>query len=133
AVACLVGALTLLRAHDRRTEQLLDVRQAAAQKAGAELEDSIRKITIKLGFNVLILPEDQDLHELDVEGYASKTMPEEYATRLAKSGIVTINHLLPSVTKKLEWPEQKRTIILIGTKGEVPIHNRDEKKPILDA
>src|SRR5262245_51348260 len=112
AVACLVGALTLLHAHDRRTEKLLDERQEAVKKAGAELEDAIRRSTIKMGFNVLIVPKDQDLQELNVEGYASKYMPEDNAAKLAKAGIVTINHLLPSITQKLEWPEQKRTIIL---------------------
>lgn len=133
AVACLVGAVTLLHAHDRRTEKLLDERHEAVKKAGAELEDAIRRSTIKMGFNVLIVPKDQDLQELNVEGYASKYMPEDNAAKLAKAGIVTINHLLPSITQKLEWPEQKRMIILIGTRGEVPIHNRSEKKPMLDA
>jgi hypothetical protein len=53
--------------------------------------------------------------------------------RLAQSRIVTVNHLLPSVVKKLTWPEQKIPIILQGTRGEVPILHADPKKPLLDA
>ncbi len=144
AVACFVGALTLLEAHKWRTEELLaakrtDVEQAVSQKqrdvalAGKRLEDSMRKITKGLGFNILILPKDQDLNELHVEGSLSKTMPEEYVNRLANSKIVTINHLLPMVTKKIQWKNRNQTILLTGTRGEVPIMHRGLKKPLLDA
>ena len=87
AVACLVGTITLLRADTIQTnkileakqqevEQLIADKQSAVEKAGRELEDEMRKITIKGGFNVLILSEDQDLNELHVLGIASKTIPE---------------------------------------------------------
>ena len=90
AIACLVGALTLLRADEIRTQQLLEKKQQEVEQAGAELNDAMRKITKGLGFNVLILPEDQDLSELHLEGTLSSTMPEEYVERLANSSIVTI-------------------------------------------
>lgn len=72
------------------------------------------------------------MSEVYDQGYASKTMPEEYATTLANSKIVTVNHLLPSLTQKLEWPEKKRTVILIGVRGEVPLAHRDPKSPLID-
>lgn len=121
AVACLIGTLTLLRTD-----------KAEVAKAGAGLEDAIRKITKGLGFNVIILPEDQDLNEMHLEGSLNKQMPEEYAHRLAESKIVTINHLLPTIMKKLTWPETGLPIVLYGTRGEVPIQHRDPKKPLLD-
>lgn len=121
AVACLIGTLTLLRTD-----------KAEVAKAGAGLEDAIRKITMGLGFNVIILPEDQDLNEMHLEGSLNKQMPEEYAHRLAESKIVTINHLLPTIMKKLTWPETGLPIVLYGTRGEVPIQHRDPKKPLLD-
>ena len=133
AVGCLVGAMTLLRAGEIRTTEILGQRQAEVKKAGAELEDSMRKISLGLGFNILILPQDQDLNELHVEGTLSKTMPEDYVHRLANSKIVTVNHLLPSVMKKLTWPEKNLPIILYGTRGEVPIAHANPKKPLLDA
>jgi ABC-type lipoprotein release transport system permease subunit len=88
---------------------------------------------IGLGFNVLILPEGQDLSELHLEGGLSATMPESHVNRLAESNIVTVNHLLPSVTRRIHWDEQDMDIILVGTRGEVPIMHRDMKKPLLDA
>ena len=90
----------------------------------------MRKITKGLGFNILILPEDQDLHELHLEGIPSKTMPYSYVTKLAQSKIVTVNHLLPQVAGKVDWPQYDGQIILIGTEGEVPLKHRDLKKPL---
>ena len=86
-----------------------------------KLEDDIRKSMKGLGFNIYIFPEGQDLSEVYSKGYASKTMPEEYVYKLANSNIVTVNHLLPTLTQSLEWPEYQRQIVLIGIRGQVPI------------
>lgn len=133
AVTCLTGAMSLLKAHDLETDRIVGEREAETAQRMKELEDDYRKMMLKMGFNVLILPQDQNLGDLYADDFASHYMPEEYATRLANSKIVTINHLLPSLQQKLKWPEQQRTIILIGTRGEVPLLHRDMKKPLLDA
>ncbi|MDB2327127.1 MAG: ABC transporter permease [Verrucomicrobiales bacterium] len=134
ATACLSGALVLLKADAASTEKALAAKQQAVEAAGADLENAMRKIMKGLGFNVVILPKDQDLQEMHLTGMINKTMPEEYVDRLANSNIVTVNHLLPTVTKKLNWPEQNDLpIVLYGTRGEVPIAHRDPKKPLLDA
>lgn len=143
AVATLVGAQTLLTADQIITGRLLSARQAevessvadkqaAVDQAGKELQDVIRKQMLGLGFNVLILPESQSLSELHLNGSMSATMPEEYVDRLATSKIVTVNHLLPSVTKRVRWEEQDREVVVVGTRGEVPIQHRGLKKPLLD-
>ena len=133
AIACLVGSLTLLKANDVTTEKILAEKQELVEKEGAALNDAMRKITIGLGFNALILPEDQDLNEFYHNNTLSKTMPEEFVDRLAKSRIVTINHLLPTVSKSIHWDEQDIQIILMGTRGEVPLMHKNPKKPMLDA
>ena len=134
ATACLSGALVLLKADAESSEKALAAKQQAVESAGAELQDAMRKIMKGLGFNVVILPKDQDLQEMHLTGMINKTMPEDYVDRLANSNIVTVNHLLPTVTKKLNWPEQNGLpIVLYGTRGEVPIAHRDPKKPLLDA
>jgi ABC-type lipoprotein release transport system permease subunit len=121
AVGCLVGELSLLRAHDLRTQARM-----------ARLNDEMRKEMKKLGFNILILPKDQNLADLYATDYASKHMPEEYVKRLANSKIMTVRHLLPSLRKKIEWREQGgRVALLIGVRGEVPVVHRSPKKPIL--
>ena len=142
AVACLVGAQTLLRADHVITEHLLGqketelelavaAKEEAVQQAGAELEDAMRKHMKGLGFNVLILPKEQSRSEMLLNGITA-TMPESYVDKLAASKIVTVNHLLPSVSQKAHWPERDRDVILIGTRGEVPIQHRGLKKPLLE-
>lgn len=130
AVACLVIVLMLLAEHDRQTVRLVAQREAETAQRMDALENDYRKITLHLGFNVLIVPKGQNLADLYANDFASKLMSEAYATRLANSSIVTINHLLPCLQEKLEWPEQQRTILLVGTRGEIPIAHRDPKKPL---
>jgi len=115
------------------TEAAIEQKIELVSAAGADLEDTIRKQMVGLGFNVLILPEDQDVSELHLSGSLSQTMPESYAQRLADSKIMTINHLLPTVLKKVNWPERELDVVLYGTRGEVPLMHRDLKKPMLDA
>lgn len=154
AIACLVGAITLLKAGEIQTsqklkdkEQVLDQQlsdkevsldlalkqqEEEVSQAGKKLQDAMRKITKGLGFNILVLAEDENLGEFHAQGTPTRSMPQEYVTRLANSKIVVINHLLPIVTKKITWPETGQTIILTGTRGEVPLAHRDPKKPLLD-
>ena len=142
AVASLVGAQTLLTtdriithrllsAKEAEVEQAVADERAAVEKAGQELQDVMRKQMLGLGFNVLILPDSQSLSEIHLNGSMSATMNEDYVDRLANSKIVTVNHLLPSVTKRVQWDEQNREVILVGTRGEVPIAHRGMKKPLL--
>ena len=139
SVAALVAVAGLLGSHDLQTTGMLDEMNAETLRMEERFtremkayEDGVRKTMKGLGFNVFIFPEGQELDEVYAEGFASKTMPETYANTLAESKIVTVNHLLPSLTRKLEWPERKRTVILIGIRGEVPIAHRDPKKPLID-
>jgi putative ABC transport system permease protein len=154
AVACLVASVTMIDAGEIESKQLVakrqkDVqeagkkaeikskqlvakRQKEVQEAGKRLNDEMRKITKGLGFNIVVLAEDEDIAAFHAHGTPTGTMPQEYVTRLANSPIVVINHLLPIVTRKIQWAEQKQTIVLTGTRGEVPQAHRDPKKPLLD-
>lgn len=132
AVACLVASQSILRKHDARTDQLIATRETETARLMATLEDDTRKLMLKMGFNVLILPKDQKLSDLYANDFASHTMPEEYATRLAKSRVATINHILPSLQEKVKWTEQNRTILLMGVRGEVYIQSA-QQKPLLEA
>lgn len=120
ASATLVAALTLLHAHELRNVREL-----------ARFQDETRKTMKKLGFNVLIFPKDQNRWDLYAQDFGARTMPESYVKRLAESRIMTVNHLLPILQQKVKW--QGRTVILVGTRGEIPLMHRDPKKPILAA
>ena len=136
--------LALLARHDRDTERILAATQvethsrlvalrADVAKMAADLNEDFRKITKQMGFNIFILPKDQDLGDFYSEGYATELMPEEYVTRLSQSEVITVRHLLPILERKVRWPEQgDRKILLVGTRGEVPVSGAPAKSPILD-
>lgn len=131
AVAGLVAALAILQKHDARTERIIAAKEAQTQQEMTKLQDDYRKLMLKMGFNVLILPKDQNLSDLYADDFASKYMPEEYATRLATSRVVTINHVLPSLQQKVKWPEHERTVLLMGVRGEV-YRQSAKQKPLLE-
>ncbi|OHB74088.1 MAG: hypothetical protein A2Z25_11075 [Planctomycetes bacterium RBG_16_55_9] len=132
ASGCLIGSIALLRIHDVRTDQILEQKEAELQKSTVQLNDETRKAMLKLGFNVVILPKDQNLSDWYAEDFASKYMPEDYVHKLADSGIVSVRHFLPSLQQKIEWPEQKRKIILMGARGEVPNLHKSLVKPMVE-
>ena len=130
AVACVVAQTTVLRRHDLHTERLVAAKEVETQAKMDALEDDVRKITVNMGFNVMILPKTQNLGDLYADDFAAETMPEEYAERLARSRVATINHVLPSLQQKVKWPERERTALLMGVRGEVYLHSA-KQKPIL--
>ena len=115
-----IGSITLLQIHEADLTHGMD-----------KLTDDTRKAMLKLGFNVVILPKDQNLADWYADDYASKYMPEDYVHKLANSGIVTVRHFLPSLQQKIEWHEQKRKIILVGARGEVPNLHKNPVKPMV--
>lgn len=119
-VAGSVGVMTLTRAHQLRSDTRVKT-----------LDDEIRKITKNMGFNIMILPDEQNLADFHAEDFADKTMPVEFVTRLAESpDVVTINHLRPALIRKVDWPEKDRQVLLWGVSGVVPFAHRDPKKPL---
>jgi putative ABC transport system permease protein len=110
---------------------LLEIHQRYLTQEMAQLKDDTRKAMLKLGFNIVILPKDQNLGDWYADDYASKYMPEDYVHKLADSGIVTVRHFLPSLQQKIEWSEYKRKIILVGARGEVPNLHKNPVKPMV--
>jgi cell division protein FtsX len=132
ATAGLVAQATLLRAYDIRTESFLARDEQEADKRLKAMENDYRKQTLKYGFNVRVLPEGQSLADFYADGYASKTMDQNYARRLADSELLTtIRHLAPILRQKITWTERKRKIVLIGTHGEEPLKERKRRKPAI--
>jgi ABC-type lipoprotein release transport system permease subunit len=130
-VFCLAAVFSSLHRFDQETDAHLADLEAKTNQRMKGLENKIRKSMKGLGFNVHIYPKAQDLGEVYEQGYATETMPQSYANKLAASGVVTVNHLLPRLSKRVLWQEKQRTIILIGIKGQIPIAHRNLKKPIM--
>jgi putative ABC transport system permease protein len=133
AVAVLVAEVVVLRAHDARTEAVLEAKQKEADDELARMVDDYRKYMKELGFNLLILPAKQDMTEFLRTGTATQSMPEEYVARLARTGTTLMRHLLPLVQQRVRWTEKEREITLVGTRGEVPIEGRDRREAMLQA
>ncbi|MBN1458517.1 MAG: ABC transporter permease [Armatimonadetes bacterium] len=132
AVAVLTAQLTLLLAHDLHTDQMLEEKRAETEAEMRVLEDDYRKIMKKLGFNILILPEGQRLTDLHANGSPTSDMSESYVETLANAGIMTIRHLAPIVEQEIQWPEEGgRRVILVGTRGEVPLSHREPLEPMI--
>lgn len=132
AAASFLLTAALLRSTDLATAAMVTAKVRDTEREMLRLEDEMRKSMKGLGFNIYIFPEGQDLGEVYDKGFASKTMPEAYVGRLANSPIITVNHLLPALTQKLTWPEQRRAIILIGIRGEVPMAHRNPMEPLIE-
>jgi ABC-type lipoprotein release transport system permease subunit len=109
----------------------LEEEEAKAEERLKKVEDDYRKITKKLGFNILIVSDKEDIPLMDKRNYAKETMPESYVGKLAKAKIITINHLLPMVQEEVDWPGLEGKVLLNGIKGEVPLSHADEKKPLM--
>ncbi len=121
----------ILTKHQQITKKQLAEHNAATKATLKSLENDIRKSMKGLGFNVYIFPDDEPIEDIKARGYSLHTIPQDYANKLANSRVVTINHLLPQLARRVEWKERKRNIMLIGVAGQVPMAHRNHMKPIM--
>lgn len=112
------------------TVTMLNIKQKQLASRVVTMDDEIRKITKDMGFNINILPRDQNLTDFYAQDFADKTMPYEFVQRLADSNIATIQHLRPALIRKIDWPEHNRQIILMGVHGVVPWTHRKSPQPL---
>lgn len=132
AVASVLGSMLLLKSFDMRSEKIVVDKEIKLQAQLKEMESEYRKITKRMGFNVIILPKDQVLANFYSENYADTYMPEEYAARLSNAkSIVTVRHILPMLQQKMEWPEQRRKVLLIGVQGQLTVAYRGDAEPLV--
>jgi len=144
AVGALAGAVTLLRAHDinteaivaakqRDTDAVVAAREKEAKASAAALQEVYRKLMLKFGYNLVILPKQEGLVDYQVRGGAAATMDEANVKTLSESNIMTVRHLLPILQAKqvVIAGGKRREVFLVGTRGEVPLAHRAPKKPLL--
>ncbi len=124
------GAVTLLRVFDRQTETILQARHEEVERAWARFRNDVRKSMLELGFNLIIVHEEQYLSTPDE---ATHYLPEAYVDTLSEARIMMINHVLPFLRKRIWWQEQNRWVTLYGTPGEVQINNPAFQVPMVEA
>ena len=117
---------------DQNTEAQLSFLENETNAEMIQLENDIRKTMKGLGFNVFLFPKGEEIWQIKERGYSEQTLSEDSVHKLAESKIVTVNHLLPQLSKRVRWEEQNRSILLVGVEGQVPIAHRSKKKPIMN-
>jgi putative ABC transport system permease protein len=132
AVSVWLSAKSSLANFDQNTESQLTVLEEKTNVEMKKLEDDIRKTMKGLGFNVFLFPAGEELWQIKERGYSEKTIPQDSVNKLAESKIVTVNHLLPQLSRRIQWQEKNRSILLVGIEGQVPIAHRSKKKPIMN-
>ncbi|MFO7956351.1 MAG: ABC transporter permease [Candidatus Brocadiia bacterium] len=118
AVACMTGSLELLRLHDHRTQAIVSARQAEVRRTMDTVQSETQDAVRKLGFNIAIIPADQELGDYYTEDYASRTMPAEYLDRLRGADLMTVEHLAARLRARVRWPETGWTVIVVGTAAD---------------
>jgi hypothetical protein len=125
AIAGVGGVLTALACYDARTEQLAQQRQTETEDRMGQLQEDFRKVTLKMGFTTVLVSAQENMAEMLARGHATTTMPEEYGDRLAARKPTTINHVLPTLQQRMDWPERGNfPVKLIGVKGEVYVQSK---------
>ncbi|MCC6695432.1 MAG: FtsX-like permease family protein [Candidatus Hydrogenedentes bacterium] len=131
AVAVFVAVMTLLRAHEARASDLASLRKDETMALMRTVQDDYRKITLKSGYNVLVLSKEQDLAQFYAQGYATEFIPESHVNQLAESPLITVRHLMPTLSGAIEWPTRRDVhAILMGVRSEVPQSHLDSKAPL---
>ncbi|MCK5862402.1 MAG: ABC transporter permease, partial [Candidatus Hydrogenedentes bacterium] len=87
-------------------------------KTMGQMEDDYRRIMRDMGYNVLIVHEDQDIALMQRDGIPNTFMPDNYAQRLVEGGISTLNHLLPVLQLKAQWKERDTEVMIAGVCGQ---------------
>ncbi len=133
AIAVLVGAQSMLKAHDAATQSILAEKEQKTENLMAQLKEEMRVATLKLGLNLAILPKKQSLNDWYADDFGTKYLDESTVDVLADSGVITVRHFLPILQQKVKWPEMKRTVILVGTRGEVPNLHKSHREPLVQS
>jgi putative ABC transport system permease protein len=124
ATAVFVGASIILKGDELSSEQVFMEKERQLGEEMLRLENDYRIIMRKMGYNVLIINENQSISELEKNGYPSTFLDFGDVWKIAESDITSLNHLLPVLQQKVYWEEKGMEIILSGTRGQVPVYSK---------
>ena len=136
AVTLFCSTFLIFQKYDSYLVERYSNKRLLLEKDMSEMWDKYRRMTKKLGFNVLILPKKQNLSDFYSDNFASEYMPQWYADTLAQSKSVVVQHILPTLMQKTIWPERNRTVLTYGVQKEnTRIHfpKANKRMPILEA
>lgn len=130
AAGCLYGSRAFFKAHDMHTEELTAALEQRASERMKNLRNEARIFSKNLGFNILLLPEEQDVGDLYARDRSSYFFHPEQVEKLAQANLVTLNHILPILRERIYWKPFGDEVILMGVEGEMYIKSPGFQKPI---
>ncbi len=150
AVALFVAGPMLVEGYQGQTQQLVSQWQARIDESEAgvveirqgmrrveeetktrldELNETTRKVTLGLGFNLLIVHRDTNMADFWASDYAAVDMPQEYVDRLAGNQDLTmVTHIVATLQGKIDW--QQRKVLLVGYAPEATQSHMRKKAPL---
>ncbi len=82
-----------------------------------------------MGLNLRVIPKGTDMNLFFERGFSDKTMPEDYAWKLATHKAISSNHITAVLINKIEW--RSKSAILMGITPEIFPPGK-EKAPIVE-
>ncbi len=107
AAALIVSSVTTGRASQRETVRLMR----------------------DMGLNLRVIPKETDMNLFFERGFSDRTMPEDYAWKLATHEGLSSNHITAVLIGKIEW--RTKSAILMGITPEIFPPGK-EKPPIIE-
>ncbi|MBT3191042.1 MAG: FtsX-like permease family protein [Verrucomicrobia bacterium] len=128
--ASIVGARGFLAGHDADTVALVVALEERAADRMAQMRDDARVFSKSLGFNILLLPEEQDSGALYAENRSTHFFTRAQVAALGRAKFATLNHLLPMLRHRVRWETYGGDVVLVGVEGEIYIKSPSFQKPI---
>ena len=114
AAGILAAGMALIDLSDARLQRTLKEHATDIQGRATALQSDIDRSTLKLGFNMIILPKAQQLSDWYADDYAAHGMPEQDIAKLADAKSLSMEHLVPVLRQKATWPETDWTVLVLG-------------------
>ena len=133
AISALTGSFMILRIHDHHTNRILQTKKEQLEQRMDSLQNETRRAMLEVGFNIMILPKNQDVYEWYSSGYGNTFMPEQYVDKLENSDLEVVRHFLPVLQRRLEWEEKDMDLLLVGQGGDVPAEVKPSQGPMVDS
>ncbi len=121
AVAVMAGSAMVLDAYQIDMEQALDAKQAHLEGRLAEVRADVRRSVGELGFDLTLVPGEQELGDWYVEAQSAVTMPEDYLQRLADSEVASLRQAAAQLRRRVTWPETEWAVIVVGRSAARPV------------
>ncbi len=150
AVALFVAGPMLVEGYQNQTQQLVSHWQSKIDESEAGvaeirqgmkrvedetkvqldgLGETTRKVTLGLGFNLLIVHRDTNMADFWASDYAAIDMPQEYVDRLAgNQNLTMVTHIVATLQGKIDW--QQRKVLLVGYAPEATQSHMRKKAPL---